>query len=382
LKNKDLTLLTSQDLQDIFNIIHIANCQLSLSEMRTRVGRSLRETFDANGVVFFLGDKDLKAIDNANLAGIDVDLHYLNQWVRYFCHDDPFQQRPFSRSPVCKVDDLLPYHRWVNLRIYNEFYRPQNIHYKLSISLRSSNKVLGLIGIFRTREQQDFSGGEMAKARILAPHLTTALENVFFFSGMDEGRHFPEGRGNRSPLFGVLILDDHLRPVYWSSEAKEFCQMLCRIQQASVNKAGVEDLPLPYEILQDCSTLQKSLQSGDQLASYRRRRTMAAGPSRRFQVISSLFESSSREDSSFRFVVYLMDDSGNGKTTGETLRDQYLLTKREVDIVRCVCQGLTNDEIGEKLYISRFTVETHLKNIFDKTKVKHRAGLAGLLQPL
>jgi DNA-binding CsgD family transcriptional regulator len=53
-----------------------------------------------------------------------------------------------------------------------------------------------------------------------------------------------------------------------------------------------------------------------------------------------------------------------------------------VDIVRCVCQGLTNDEIGEKLYISRFTVETHLKNIFDKTKVKHRAGLAGLLQPL
>lgn len=60
--------------------------------------------------------------------------------------------------------------------------------------------------------------------------------------------------------------------------------------------------------------------------------------------------------------------------------NEYRLTKREIDIVRCVCQALTNDEIGERLYISRFTVETHLKNIFDKTGVKHRAGLAGLQQ--
>jgi DNA-binding CsgD family transcriptional regulator len=64
----------------------------------------------------------------------------------------------------------------------------------------------------------------------------------------------------------------------------------------------------------------------------------------------------------------------------EALKERYHLTKREADIVRCVCDGLTNSEIGETLFISRNTVETHLKNIFSKTGMRHRAGLAGLLQ--
>jgi DNA-binding CsgD family transcriptional regulator len=62
------------------------------------------------------------------------------------------------------------------------------------------------------------------------------------------------------------------------------------------------------------------------------------------------------------------------------MRERYQLTKREADIALCVCQGLTNDEIGERLFISRFTVETHLKNIFNRANLKHGAGLAGLQQ--
>ena len=62
--------------------------------------------------------------------------------------------------------------------------------------------------------------------------------------------------------------------------------------------------------------------------------------------------------------------------------ERYDLTKRETDIALCVCQGLTNEEIGQKLYISRFTVEAHLRNIFSKTGVKHRAGLADIIRPL
>lgn len=107
---------------------------------------------------------------------------------------------------------------------------------------------------------------------------------------------------------------------------------------------------------------------------------MEVGQNKRFQIISSLVEYSFQEVSSVRFVVYLLDFSEICKGREEALREKYLLTKREIDIVRWVSQGLTNDEIGEKLYISRFTVETHLKNIFDKTKVKHRTGLATLLQ--
>jgi DNA-binding CsgD family transcriptional regulator len=85
-------------------------------------------------------------------------------------------------------------------------------------------------------------------------------------------------------------------------------------------------------------------------------------------------------DASIRFLVYIQDFSEISKNKETYFKEKYHLTKREIDIARCVNQGLTNDEIGAQLYISRYTVETHLKNIFDKTGVKHRSALSGLLQ--
>jgi DNA-binding NarL/FixJ family response regulator len=48
------------------------------------------------------------------------------------------------------------------------------------------------------------------------------------------------------------------------------------------------------------------------------------------------------------------------------------LTKRELEILRLVAEGLTNEEIGKKVFISEKTVKTHLTNIFDKLKVNNR----------
>jgi len=43
------------------------------------------------------------------------------------------------------------------------------------------------------------------------------------------------------------------------------------------------------------------------------------------------------------------------------------LTAREIDIIRCMAEDLSNREIAERLFISERTVETHRKNIFRKT---------------
>lgn len=48
------------------------------------------------------------------------------------------------------------------------------------------------------------------------------------------------------------------------------------------------------------------------------------------------------------------------------------LTKRELEILRLVAEGLTNEEIGKRIFISEKTVKTHLTNIFDKLKVNNR----------
>jgi two-component system, NarL family, response regulator DegU len=55
------------------------------------------------------------------------------------------------------------------------------------------------------------------------------------------------------------------------------------------------------------------------------------------------------------------------------------LTKREMEILRLVAEGLTNEEIGKKIFISEKTVKTHLTNIFDKLKVNNRFKAALLI---
>ena len=69
----------------------------------------------------------------------------------------------------------------------------------------------------------------------------------------------------------------------------------------------------------------------------------------------------------------LSDTSGDRCTTSKRRKD---LTPRETEIVRLVVQGMTNKEIALVLDISHWTVATHLRRIYDKTRVKRRAGLS------
>lgn len=51
------------------------------------------------------------------------------------------------------------------------------------------------------------------------------------------------------------------------------------------------------------------------------------------------------------------------------------LSDRELEVLRAICQGLTNTEIAGKLFISPRTVEGHRNNMLLKTGAKNTAGL-------
>jgi DNA-binding NarL/FixJ family response regulator len=55
------------------------------------------------------------------------------------------------------------------------------------------------------------------------------------------------------------------------------------------------------------------------------------------------------------------------------------LTHREQQIALLLAQGLTNKEIAERLYLSRFTVRNEANTIFRKLGLKNRVQVAFLL---
>ena len=51
------------------------------------------------------------------------------------------------------------------------------------------------------------------------------------------------------------------------------------------------------------------------------------------------------------------------------------LSEREKDVVKLICQELTNNEIGEKLFISPRTVESHRQRILEKIGARNTVGI-------
>lgn len=63
------------------------------------------------------------------------------------------------------------------------------------------------------------------------------------------------------------------------------------------------------------------------------------------------------------------------KTVQEHHTTEEKLSDREKEVLECIASGFTTHEIGEKLFISKNTVETHRKNLLYKLKARNTAEL-------
>lgn len=55
-----------------------------------------------------------------------------------------------------------------------------------------------------------------------------------------------------------------------------------------------------------------------------------------------------------------------------------VITRREKEVLQLIAEGMTNNEIAEKLFISSTTVDTHRKNLLSKFDTRNTASLIRL----
>ena len=71
----------------------------------------------------------------------------------------------------------------------------------------------------------------------------------------------------------------------------------------------------------------------------------------------------------------IIRDQLSSKFPKPVLEEENVLSEREIDVLKLLCQQKTAKEIGEKLFITKRTVEGHKNNLFIKTGAKNVAGL-------
>ena len=67
-----------------------------------------------------------------------------------------------------------------------------------------------------------------------------------------------------------------------------------------------------------------------------------------------------------------------GRERDRRLLRTRVLTGREREILRLVAEGMSNEEIGDRLRLSPRTVQTHIASALKKTDTRNRAQLAVL----
>ena len=72
---------------------------------------------------------------------------------------------------------------------------------------------------------------------------------------------------------------------------------------------------------------------------------------------------------------YLSHEAAQAMIQHSDSNNKPVLTRREIEVLQLIAQGLTNHEIAEQLFVSVFTVDTHRKNLLAKFQAKNIAML-------
>jgi DNA-binding CsgD family transcriptional regulator len=179
---------------------------------------------------------------------------------------------------------------------------------------------------------------------------------------------------NRRSLPGTLVFDHQNRLLFFNREA------LCILKGS---RPPTQDrLPLaevPKEIRELCRQLKEGACSAQDPfeTPLTALLTNASGVS--FAARAFLVGDGKVRNSSSRIMVLLEKVGGKRAFNLESLTRDFHLTRREIEVIRLICEGAAKKEIADKLNISEFTVRDHIKNILFKMDLHTRNEVVAFL---
>jgi DNA-binding CsgD family transcriptional regulator len=335
-------------------LVRLCHSGLAVPELQVGVLASLRRLMPVDAAFFATADPGTLLFTGAlseeplqAAASLFLDNEFTGQDVNRFV------SLATTGAPVASLDGATRQNRPASAR-YREIMRPLGLGDELRAALRAGPDCWGYLCLHRADSEHGFTAAEAALVGRLAPHVAHALRQAVLLYG---------GAGEVSAP-GVLVVTDTLDVVAITPEAERLLSLI---------GPPVAGARLPIAV----RTVVLALQAGGPEASPSRRAPSARVPLATggwLAVHASWLRGRPGEE---RITVVLQP--AQASDTVPLLLAAHGLTRREAEVARLVLRGSSTREMVDALRISRYTVQDHLKAVFDKVGVRSRRDLAGAL---
>ncbi len=230
---------------------------------------------------------------------------------------------------------------------HRELRGPRGFGDELRTALIVDGALWGGLTLSRSSERRSFSREEVEAIKSIASHLATAVRR----SWLSEAAPTPPTPGEGG---GMLLLaeDDSLTHADAAAEG------------------WLEQLPNIGRSLPGVATAVAARARGNAHRSGGEARARVRASSGTWLTVRA---SVLRGESEKRVAVVL--EPARGEELAPLLADLYGLTERERAVARSVADGLSTAAIAQRLHLSPWTVQDHLKSIFEKVGVTSRGEL-------
>ncbi len=381
-----MSTLTENDYRDLLDALYSVSCCEDAESFLNVLMRSLVQIFKCECVTFHLArgyswqtkiveSRSFKA-DGQNLS---EDKVFPALYTAGLYQKSPLLKEALSSSKnVLRIGESISFKDWEATDLYNDFILPQNLYRELFMTLRRNNRIDGMITLWRSRKQPDYQTEDISRAGILAPHLAIAMRNVSRVARVNNWQkqltHLEEVENE-----GLILLDHRLRAVFFNSKAQELCCQLNPDSESHPVVPSESEFPIPAVVIDDCLELLDRLKVEEQPVLWPKSRVIISLNGLKVRLESSLIWQSVQAAAKPSFIITLKELAEDYEE-GTSLQSRFNLSKRELEIIYYIVKGLSDSEIADKLFISRLTVQTHIKNIYRKLGAKNRIELYRYIQ--
>lgn len=368
--------LDRSDLEEVLTLVSFCMKQMTSGNINPiDLLEEMLLVFRSYDAEFFPPNQNLNGIELNNACGIKESSDDLRKYIEYYWQYDPLyptQSKPEPTDRVYKTDDVIPYSKLKKLPYYRDYLRHINWFDELIFRLCTDTGFWGSISLSRSPNQPYFTSRDVRKAEYLLPYLTKTFEATMLFSKVNGEREALE-RWLQSKSEGILLLDAYLYPVFVNEKARYAFNILRESRSGYTSNSPSE---VPEFIIEDCIRIFRSNDSSSHSGSNRIVKTQNG---MKFFFKYTPINRSYDDIRASHVIIHVNPLTKNADEEVILVKD-FGLSEREEHIARYTGLGLTNKEIGQKLGISPFTVQSHLRNIFEKMGIKRRTQLANLVK--